>query len=153
MDELIRLCRKAANEWRNNDAYYQAAVLIDSLCDRLEKSTAKPQTNADRIRSMSDEELCEMLTIGTGGFDCGVCRDSNACDRECELHCAEWLKNLQRTVSTMVDERCEDCTFCAELKPSLCCVVFPVVYHEGYVVEVFSNDRCEMFKRRGNDGR
>lgn len=49
-------------------------------------------TNADRIRSMSDEELCEMLTIGTGGFDCGTCRDSNACDRECELHCAEWLK-------------------------------------------------------------
>lgn len=51
-----------------------------------------PQTNADRIRAMSDEELCEMLTIGTGGFDCGTCRDSNECDRECELHCAEWLK-------------------------------------------------------------
>lgn len=49
-------------------------------------------TNADRIRAMSDEELCEMLTIGIGGFDCGVCRDSNECDRECELHCAEWLK-------------------------------------------------------------
>lgn len=57
MDELIRLCRKAANDWRNNDAYYQAAVLIDSLCDRLEKTTEKPQTNADRIRAMSDEEL------------------------------------------------------------------------------------------------
>lgn len=39
-------------------------------------------TNADRIRSMSDEELCKMLTIGTGGFDCGTCRDSNECDRE-----------------------------------------------------------------------
>lgn len=49
-------------------------------------------TNADRIRSMSDDELCEMLTAGTGGFDCGTCRDSNECDRECELHCAEWLK-------------------------------------------------------------
>lgn len=52
----------------------------------------QPQTNADRIRSMSDEDLCEMLTFGTGGFDCGVCRDSNECDRECELHCAVWLK-------------------------------------------------------------
>ena len=50
-------------------------------------------TNADRIRSMSDEELCEMLTMGTGGFDCGVCRDNNECDRECEWHCAEWLKH------------------------------------------------------------
>lgn len=56
----------------------------------------KPQTNADRIRAMSDEELCEMLTIGTGGFDCGVCRDSNECDRECELHCAVWLKKTYK---------------------------------------------------------
>lgn len=56
----------------------------------------KPQTNADRIRAMSDEELCEMLTAGTGGFDCGTCRDNNECDRECELHCAEWLKTICR---------------------------------------------------------
>lgn len=62
--------------------------------DKCEKpcDTIEPITNADRIRSMSDEELCEMLTFGTGGFDCGVCRDSNECDRECERHCAEWLK-------------------------------------------------------------
>lgn len=62
--------------------------------DKCEKpcDTIEPITNADRIRSMSDDELCEMLTIGTGGFDCGTCRDSNECDRECELHCAEWLK-------------------------------------------------------------
>lgn len=62
--------------------------------DKCEKpcDTIEPITNADRVRSMSDEELCEMLTMGTGGFDCGTCRDSNACDRECELHCAEWLK-------------------------------------------------------------
>lgn len=62
--------------------------------DKCEKpcDTIEPITNADRIRAMSDEELCEMLTIGTGGFDCGTCRDSNECDRECELHCAEWLK-------------------------------------------------------------
>lgn len=62
--------------------------------DKCEKpcDTIEPITNADRIRAMSDEELCEMLTIGTGGFDCGTCRDSNACDRECELHCAVWLK-------------------------------------------------------------
>ena len=58
-------------------------------CDRYKPDCL---TNADRIRAMSDEELAEMLTSGTGGFDCGVCRDSNECDRECELHCAEWLK-------------------------------------------------------------
>ena len=66
--------------------------------DKCEKpcDTIEPISNADRIRAMSDEELCEMLTSGTGGFDCGVCRDSNACDRECELHCAEWLKTTCR---------------------------------------------------------
>lgn len=62
MDELIRLCRKAANAWRNTDTYHQASVLIDSLCDRLEKyESRKPMTNADRIRAMSDEELAEFL--------------------------------------------------------------------------------------------
>ena len=59
----------------------------------------------------------------------------------------------------MAVERCEDCTFCAELeklaetfghKTSLCCVAFPVIYHDAYVVEVFSNDRCELFKRRAD---
>lgn len=62
MNELIRLCRKAANEWRNTDTYHQASVLIDSLCDRLEKyEPRKPKTNADRIRSMSDEELADFI--------------------------------------------------------------------------------------------
>lgn len=66
--------------------------------DKCEKpcDTIEPITNADRIRAMSDEELCEMLTIGTGGFDCATCRDSNECDRECELHCAEWLRTTCR---------------------------------------------------------
>ena len=54
-------------------------------------------------------------------------------------------------------ERCEDCAFCAELEKmantfgyqkSLCCIALPVIYHAGYVTEVFSNDRCELFIRR-----
>ena len=36
MDELISLSRKAANAWRGSDTYHQAAVIIDSLCDRLD---------------------------------------------------------------------------------------------------------------------
>ena len=39
-NDLIRLSRKAANAWRNDDEYYQVAVLIDSLCDMLEKAPA-----------------------------------------------------------------------------------------------------------------
>ena len=75
MDELIRLSKKAANEWRNTDAYYQAAVLIDSLCKRLEKAENRnPQTNADRIRAMSDEELAKWL--------CSILT-AECCDRSC----------------------------------------------------------------------
>ena len=60
-------------------------------CDRYKPDCL---TNADRIRSMSDEELCEMLTAGTGGFDCGVCREKSEwnCDCDCGRHCADWLK-------------------------------------------------------------
>ena len=59
----------------------------------------------------------------------------------------------------MADERCEDCAFCADLQmiteyqTSLCCVAFPVIYNDGYVVEVLSKDRCELFKRRADNER
>jgi hypothetical protein len=35
MDELVRISKKAADAWRNDAAYYQAAQLIDALCDRI----------------------------------------------------------------------------------------------------------------------
>lgn len=73
MDELIRLSKKAANEWRNTDAYYQAAVLIDSLCKRLEKiENRNPRTNADRIRAMSDEELRRLVRAFITNDECPI---------------------------------------------------------------------------------
>lgn len=58
MDELIRLSKKAANEWRNTDAYYQAAVLIDSLCERLEKiENRNPQTNCRGEITMDKDQI------------------------------------------------------------------------------------------------
>ena len=48
MDDLIRLSRKAANEWKNSDTYYQASVLIDSLCDYIEHSV--PQAHAKWVK-------------------------------------------------------------------------------------------------------
>lgn len=69
MVELIRLCRKAANEWRNNDAYYQAAVLIDSLCDRLEKyESRKSQDSAEAVREKS-----EWILNRNGSATCKKC--------------------------------------------------------------------------------
>lgn len=54
----------------------------------------EPQTNADRIRAMSDEELAYLLTTGHGNFDCSVCEigDQRKCDMECGERCLAWLQ-------------------------------------------------------------
>lgn len=50
----------------------------------------KPQTNADRIRAMTDEEMARMLAKGT--FICTIasvqCEDMPGCE-EC---CLAWLR-------------------------------------------------------------
>ena len=53
---------------------------------------AKPQTNADRIRAMTDAQLVQMLTIGRGGFSCLKCAESEDCGQNCEVQCLKWLR-------------------------------------------------------------
>ena len=53
----------------------------------------KPITNADRIRSMTDEELAELFADN----DCGYCRIhdfcfANGCKINCEDAWLDWLK-------------------------------------------------------------
>ena len=61
----------------------------------------KAQTNADRIRAMTDEELAAYLV--DIGFDCHLCSEhrrldnepllrNEKCDEKCEKHCLDWLK-------------------------------------------------------------
>ena len=52
----------------------------------------KKPTNADRIRSMSDAQLVQMLTIGRGGFSCSKCAESEGCGQNCEVQCLKWLQ-------------------------------------------------------------
>ena len=58
------------------------------------------KTNADHIRSMTDEELAKRLA---DAWDCHECSEherigdhpllkSEPCDQECERHCLDWLK-------------------------------------------------------------
>lgn len=51
-------------------------------------------TNADRIRSMSNEELVRMLTLGEGAFDCFKYRKvvDGECDTNCPERCLDWLQ-------------------------------------------------------------
>ena len=67
----------------------------------VEKPFMPPQTNADRIRAMSDDELAKHLH--DIGWDCHLCTEhtrldnepllrSEKCDENCVKHCLEWLK-------------------------------------------------------------
>ena len=53
--ELIRMAKKAADAWRNDAAYWQAAQIIDMLVEELENSTLT-QPN----EPLTLEELREM---------------------------------------------------------------------------------------------
>ena len=64
--------------------YYPARMDYPNLC--------KPYSNADRIRSMSDEELCRFL--GEYKF-CDICEEG--CDNctyngDCDKRLLEWLQ-------------------------------------------------------------
>ena len=59
-----------------------------------------PKTNADRIRSMSDEELAELFgSIADDGKSCSLicgdldkCKRNNSIERICKNHYLKWLK-------------------------------------------------------------
>lgn len=59
----------------------------------------KPQTNAERIRAMTDEELAEWFGVD---IDCCVCeRMTKGCDKPCTTYayCIEhWLNWLKQEV-------------------------------------------------------
>lgn len=62
----------------------------------------KSQTNAQKIRAMSDEELAKHLV--DIGWDCHLCAEhrrldnepllrGEKCDKKCAEHCFEWLQH------------------------------------------------------------
>lgn len=60
--------------------------------------------NAERIRSMTDEELTEFLTFG--GFGCSECKHNPAsCTLDCKEGCLSWLKEKADDGAGAVEER------------------------------------------------
>ena len=55
--------------------------------------TTKPQTNGDRIRTMSDEELSELLTDDMCELLCGA---PLVCEGQCKQKMLDWLKREVR---------------------------------------------------------
>ena len=62
--------------------------------DKCKQYKPNYTTNADRIRSMSDYELAQMLAVGKGTFDCFKCRKfiDGECSMKCYEQCLEWLQ-------------------------------------------------------------
>ena len=58
------------------------------------KNTAKPRTNADRIRAMSDEELARFLAENE--WECETYNDCAKCPRMTDDGCASLLKWLKQ---------------------------------------------------------
>ena len=74
---------------------------FEDICHTCHGSGCKPQTNADRIRAVSDEELAKYLWESC--WDCHECSEYERlggyplfsrghCDEKCEQHCLDWLK-------------------------------------------------------------
>ena len=61
-----------------------------SICRTCNGSGKKPQTNADRIRSMSDEELAKTLE------DKCICPPTSECAKVCGDCHACWIEWLQQ---------------------------------------------------------
>ena len=78
-----------------------ADLLIENGVTVQECKLGVKKTNADRIRSMSDEELATHLH--DIGWDCHLCAEhgrldnepllrGKKCDEKCVEHCLEWLR-------------------------------------------------------------
>ena len=57
-------------------------------------------TNADRFRSMTDEELAEKMSRGIISFHCTMCEEElkTQCDAKCIEHCLNWLRQPAKEV-------------------------------------------------------
>ena len=72
---------------RQSNSLYEAFLRAAKLPAVGEYRTA---TNADRIRSMTDEELAELFWIRA---DCELCPNKEPhCSDDCKKHWLDWLK-------------------------------------------------------------
>lgn len=64
---------------------------LDS-CKMAAKLFEKPKTNADRIRSMTDEELAELMNNSLDYFNCDMCKFRERKEGFCTgNHCKDYI--------------------------------------------------------------
>ena len=104
---MRKICKECANYDHKNLKH--SKVCLNCVTEHYKDGTesdpsnwrALPQTNADRIRAMSDEELAKHLV--DIGWDCHLCAEhrrldnepflrGEKCNEKCVENCLEWLK-------------------------------------------------------------
>ena len=92
------LCVKVTYILQDADKYGLENGYVIMGVRRIESNDDfKPQTNADRIRAMSDEELAEWMAINTDCFFCKV-KNKNICSLDEGTCTEEWLSWLKSPV-------------------------------------------------------
>lgn len=78
-----------------NEHYQREQLGLPSTTNKSESVVIKQQTNADRIRAMTDEELADWIYYWAGESpDCcdRKCEDTKAYPRPCRECWLDWLK-------------------------------------------------------------
>lgn len=96
----MKLCRECKNRGKKSRCKYYTE--ISNYAEECKDFEEKKQTNADRIRSMSDEELAKLITSGEMCAICPFCQyyGTKDCYMENEgehMNCAQgimkWLQS------------------------------------------------------------
>jgi hypothetical protein len=75
---------------------YNLKTVLGYIDTYFEIVESDKQTNADRIRNMSDEELAEFMSENTSYYYCGVrCKDrpKSPTESSCNFRWLEWLQS------------------------------------------------------------
>lgn len=85
---------KAKCSFKNKCCGDQEGIYLEgSECDKFaQKVLAAPPTNADHIRSMSDEELAQFIPNWSYTDACKCGEHYVDCNNECEKCVADWLQ-------------------------------------------------------------
>ena len=81
--------KDAENGWCKLHSYWSDSMPVIEYCVEGPCPDEKSLTNAERIRTMSDEELAEFVT-GTD-FCETTCHQEHVCDGKCEAPVLKWL--------------------------------------------------------------
>ena len=93
-DDVMEITRRIDEARLSNIANHFEVDLseIRAFLEMKQQQQQKPQTNADRIRSSSDEELAELWWEHVDCGECPVHRECKTAGKDCKSMALDWLR-------------------------------------------------------------